>query len=103
MSICNTACACHSLQRSLQLHQLTCSFLTYPFFLVPDYFMQRSQLISRKHEVIAQIRRTRRELERETQPQDRSGRRRRQSLEQRLQSLMAEEYRLRLAIDRAKH
>ncbi len=103
MSIYNTTCACHSLQRWLQLHQLTCSFHTPPLLLVFDYLMQRSQLISRKHEVIAEIRRTRRELERETQRLDRSGRRRRQSLEQRLQSLMAEEYRLRLAIDRAKH
>ncbi|MCO6449654.1 MAG: hypothetical protein J5I90_02585 [Caldilineales bacterium] len=63
--------------------------------------MNRSQLIDRKHAVIAEIRQTRSQLERERQrtPSD-PGRIR--SLDQRLQALMAEEYRLRLAIDRSK-
>ena len=63
--------------------------------------MNRSQLIERKQQVIAQISQTRRELERERARQ--SGGRRVRELEQRLDALMAEEYRLRLEIDRSRH
>lgn len=58
--------------------------------------MHRDQLIARKQEVIAQIQRIRRELERE-RALDRPGAR----LEAQLDALMAEEARLRLAIDRS--
>lgn len=62
--------------------------------------MNRSQLIDRKHEVIAEIQRTRRELERERgRPGSQS---RTRQLEARLDALMAEESRLRREIDRAQ-
>ena len=64
------------------------------------YAMNRSQLIDRKHEVIAEIQRTRRELERERLRPDSQGRVR--QLETRLDGLMAEEGRLRRAIDQAR-
>lgn len=62
--------------------------------------MNRSQLIERKHEVIAEIQRTRRELERERLRPDSHSRVR--QLEARLDGLMAEEGRLRREIDRAR-
>ena len=64
--------------------------------------MDRNQLIERKQQVIAEIRRTRRELERVRQGNSRHSARRVRELEGRLDSLMAEEYRLRLAIDRSR-
>lgn len=63
--------------------------------------MNRSQLIERKHQVIAQIQRTRRELERVRMQQDRRSQRRAQELEAELAGLMNEEHRLRIAIDRS--
>ncbi len=64
--------------------------------------MSRSYLIERKQQVIADIQRARRELERlRVQPDPRS-RRRVQELEAQLASLMAEEHRLRIEIDRSK-
>ena len=62
--------------------------------------MNRSQLIDRKHEVIAELQRTRRELERERGKAGREGRVR--ELQARLDWLMAEEGRLRREIDRAR-
>ncbi|HSN78008.1 MAG TPA: hypothetical protein VL334_23275 [Anaerolineae bacterium] len=64
--------------------------------------MQRSQLIERKHQVIAQIQRTRRELERVRLQSDRRSQRRAQELEAQLAQLMAEEHRLRIEIDRTR-
>jgi len=64
--------------------------------------MNRSQLIERKHQVIAQLQRTRRELERVRLQGDRSGQRRAQELEAQLGQLMAEEHRLRIEIDRTR-
>ncbi len=64
--------------------------------------MDKAALIARKHEVIAQIARTRRELERENPDASRRTQRRRRQLQQRLEALMAEEYRLRLQIDRSR-
>jgi len=63
--------------------------------------MDKASLIARKHEVIAQIARVRRELEREEIGNDKRRKQRRQQLQQRLDALMAEEYRLRLLIDRS--
>lgn len=65
--------------------------------------MNRSQLIERKQQVIAQIQRTRRDLERVRLQPDRGSQRRAQELAAQLEGLMAEEYRLRLEIDRAQH
>ena len=64
--------------------------------------MNRSQLIERKHQVIAQIQSTRRELERVRLQVDRRSQRRAQELEARLAHLMAEEHRLRIEIDRTR-
>lgn len=64
--------------------------------------MNREQLISRKHEVIADIARTRRELEKEQQRATWRNHHRRMALERRLDALMAEEHRLRLEIDRTR-
>ncbi len=64
--------------------------------------MSRSQLIERKHQIIAQIQRTRRELERLRLQADRRSQRRTQELEAQLAALMAEEYRLRIEIDRSR-
>lgn len=58
--------------------------------------MHRDQLIARKQEVIAQIQRIRRQLGREQ-----AAGRPCAHLEARLDALMAEEYHLRLAIDRS--
>lgn len=62
--------------------------------------MNRSQLIDRKHEVIAEIQRTRRTLERERGKAGRESRLR--ELQARLDWLMAEEGWLRREIDRAQ-
>lgn len=62
--------------------------------------MNRSQLIDRKHAVIAEIQRTRRELERERSRPDSQSKLR--QLQARLDGLMAEEGRLRREIDRAR-
>jgi hypothetical protein len=64
--------------------------------------MNRSQLIERKHQVIAQIQRVRREMERVRLQQDRRSQRRAQELEDQLAGLMAEEHRLRIEIDRTR-
>ncbi len=64
--------------------------------------MDKASLIARKHEVIAQIARVRRELERENQHPTKKNKRKRAQLERRLEQLMAEEYRLRLQIDRSR-
>lgn len=65
--------------------------------------MNRDQLIARKHEVIAAIQRARSELERRQQePSTWRGRRQIAALENRLDQLMAEEYRLRLQIDQTR-
>ena len=64
--------------------------------------MDRSQLIDRKHHVIAQIQQARRELEPLRTREDRRSRRRVRALEERLEKLMAEEYRLRIEIDQAR-
>jgi hypothetical protein len=64
--------------------------------------MKRSQLIERKHQVIAQLQRTRRELERVRLQSDRRSQRRVQELEAQLEGLMTEEHRLRIEIDRTR-
>ena len=64
--------------------------------------MDRSQLIDRKHQVIAQIQQARRELEPLRTREYRRSRRRVRALEERLEQLMAEESRLRIEIDQAK-
>lgn len=64
--------------------------------------MNRSQLIDRKHAVIAQIQRTRRELERVRLQRDRRSQHSAQQLEAQLAQLMAEEHRLRIEIDRTR-
>ena len=64
--------------------------------------MDRSQLIDRKHQVIAQIQRTRRELEALRLRPDKASQRRARELESRLDVLMAEEARLRQEIDRSR-
>lgn len=64
--------------------------------------MNRDQLIERKLQVIAQIQRTRRELEYVRSKQDRCSQRGSRALEDSLERLMAEEHRLRIEIDRAK-
>ncbi len=64
--------------------------------------MSRSQLIERKQQVIAEIQRARRELERVRMQPDPRSQRRAQELEAQLAGLMAEEHRLRLEIDRSK-
>jgi len=64
--------------------------------------MDRSQLIDRKHHVIAQIQLARREMEPLLMREDRRSRRRVRALEERLEKLMAEEYRLRIEIDQAR-
>ncbi len=64
--------------------------------------MDKAALIARKHEVIAQIARVRRELVREQQHPTKKNRRRRAQLQRQLEQLMAEEYRLRLQIDRSR-
>lgn len=60
----------------------------------------RHELVARKHEVRGRIERLRRELVREQDLGDQANRRRLRKLENQLERLMAEEYRLRVAIDR---
>lgn len=63
--------------------------------------LTRAELIDQKQAVIADIAQARRELARlHLIPE---GKRHRAALEARLNTLMAEEHRLRLAIDRAPH
>lgn len=64
--------------------------------------MDRETLIDRKHQVIADIRRCQMELNQLRLRRDRQSQRRVQEMERRLESLMAEEYRLRQEIDRAR-
>lgn len=62
----------------------------------------REQLITRKQEVLRELTRARRQLDGiryNASPRQRS---RRQQLETEVEQLMAEEYRLRVAIDRAR-
>ncbi len=62
----------------------------------------RYALIARKQEVQREIGRTRRELERERRPDvEKPDRKRIEKLETKLERLMAQEYNLRLAIDRS--
>lgn len=60
----------------------------------------RHELVARKHEVRGRIERLRRELVREQDLGDQANRRRLRKLENQLERLMAEECRLRVAIDR---
>ena len=62
----------------------------------------RYDLIARKHEVRGRIERTRREVAQEQAKGDGANRRRLRKLESELDRLMAEEYRLRLEIDRSR-
>lgn len=62
--------------------------------------MDRNQLIDRKQSVIAQMQRTRRQLEALRLRSDKVSQRRARELENRLDTLMAEEARLRQEIDR---
>jgi predicted aminopeptidase len=64
--------------------------------------MDRTQLIARKHQVIAEIQRTRRQLEAARANPDRHHQRRVHQLEAQLDALMAEEARLRQQIDRSR-
>lgn len=64
--------------------------------------MTREQLIERKHQVIAELRRCQRELEQLRLRADRHSQRRIRDLERRAETLMAEEARLRQEIDRSK-
>ncbi len=73
----------------------------------------RESLIARKHEVLRELTRARRQLEaassadsrrqRSRRQRSRRQRSRRQRLEGEVEQLMAEEYRLRIAIDRSKY
>ncbi len=63
--------------------------------------MSREQLISRKHQVIAERQRLQRELA-GIQQNAKPDRRRIGQLENRIQQLQSEEYQLRLAIDRSR-
>lgn len=64
--------------------------------------MDRQALIARKHEVRRRLDAAQRELERmQVQPSTWRTRRRIDSLQRQVEQLMAEEYRLRLAIDQA--
>ena len=64
--------------------------------------MDKAALIARKHEIIARQARIRRELERENATPTKKNRHRRNQLQRELDALMAEEYRLRLQIDRSR-
>lgn len=63
----------------------------------------RESLIARKHEVLRELTRARRQLEAVGSTDSRHQRSQRQQLEGEVEQLMAEEYRLRIAIDRSKH
>ena len=60
----------------------------------------RESLIARKQEVLSELTRARRQLEVVGQSASPHQRRQRQQLESEIEQLMAEEYRLRIAIDR---
>lgn len=62
----------------------------------------RESLISRKHEVLRELTRARRQLENARSIDSAHQRRQRQRLESEVEQLMAEEYRLRIEIDRTK-
>lgn len=62
----------------------------------------RESLISRKHEVLRELTRARRQLEATRSSDSPHRRSQRQRLESEVEQLMAEEYRLRIEIDRAK-
>ncbi len=62
----------------------------------------RFELIARKNEVIARINRLQRELSQEQSKGENASSRRISNLQDELDKLQAEEYRLRLAIDRSK-
>ena len=64
--------------------------------------MDKAALIARKHEVIAQMARLRRQLGREDAALSPRAQRRHQQMQRQLEALMAEEYRLRLQIDRSR-
>ena len=61
----------------------------------------RYDLIARKQQVIAQIERLQRELEKEQASADKASTRHIGELESKLERLRAEEYQLRIAIDRS--
>lgn len=63
---------------------------------------EKAALIARKHDVIAQIERLRRQLASEEQRASSANKKRRAQLQHQLERLMAEEYRLRLQIDRSR-
>lgn len=62
----------------------------------------RELLIARKHEVLRELTRARRQLDGIRYSDSSQQRSRRQQLESEVEQLMAEEYRLRIAIDRAR-
>ncbi len=62
----------------------------------------RESLIARKQEVLRELTRARRQLEAVQQSGNRHQRQQSKELEGEIERLMAEEYRLRIAIDRAK-
>ena len=62
----------------------------------------RESLIVRKHEVLRELTRARRQLEAARSADSRHKRSQRRQLESEVEQLMAEEYRLRIAIDRAE-
>ena len=63
----------------------------------------KESLIARKHEVLRELTRARRQLEAVGSADSRHQRSQRQQLEGEVEQLMAEEYRLRIAIDRSKY
>ena len=62
----------------------------------------RESLIARKNEVLRELTRARRQLEAARSADSRSKRNQQAQLENEVEQLMAEEYRLRIAIDRSK-
>ncbi len=62
----------------------------------------RVSLIARKQEVLRELTRAQRQLEVIRSADNRHQRRQQQQLENEVEQLMAEEYRLRIAIDRSK-
>ena len=62
----------------------------------------RESLIARKQEVLRELTRARRQLESVRLSNNPHQRRQRQQLEREMEQMMAEEYRLRIAIDRSQ-
>ena len=62
----------------------------------------RESLIARKQEVLRELKRAQRQLEAIRSADSQHQRRQLQQLENEIEQLMAEEYRLRIAIDRAR-